>query len=268
MRVALAVALGQLGDARGRSLLQGLLVDAEAEVRRAAAFALGQLGAKEATRALIVAAVDDDAEVGSVAVEALGKLGAPLADVRRALGALDAAEAWRRLAPPLPFREPGTVAAAIEGLAADDPAVRRGAAFGLAREPRPAAAETLRALLGDGDAAIRAWAARGLSLAGSLDDLTRLLPLLDDAAPSPRVLAVRAGAALLAQVRRCRRSMGRAARALVAGRTRRARRRSSGRRLPHASSTRCARASPRESHASAIWRSERWSRAGSPIARS
>jgi cyclophilin family peptidyl-prolyl cis-trans isomerase/HEAT repeat protein len=198
IRVALATALGRIGDPRGRSLLQGLLVDAEPEVRRAAAFALGVLGAKEATRALIVAAVDDDGEVGALAVEALGKLGAPLADVRRALGALDAAEAWRRLAPFLfRFKEPAAVEAAKEGLARPEPEVRRGAAYALAREPKPEGAATLRTLLGDGDPAIRAWAARGVGIVGSIGDLSLLFPLLEDGARSPRVQALRAAAGLL-----------------------------------------------------------------------
>jgi cyclophilin family peptidyl-prolyl cis-trans isomerase len=204
VREALAVALGRIGDPRGRSLLQGLLVDAEAEVCRAAAFALGQLGAKEATRALIVAAVDDDAEVGALAVEALGRLGTPLADVRRALGALETGEAWRRLAPSLfRFKEPATVAAAEEALAPVPsggvaPAeIRRGAVFALSREPRPEGAATLRRLLADADPVIRARAARGVGIVGALDDLARLLPLVDDVERSPRIQALRAGAALL-----------------------------------------------------------------------
>ena len=43
VRTDLAVALGRIGDPRGRGLLQGLLIDVEPEVRRAAAFALGEL---------------------------------------------------------------------------------------------------------------------------------------------------------------------------------------------------------------------------------
>ena len=90
IRLDLAVTLGRIGDARGRGLLQGLLIDIEPEVRRAAAFALGELGAPEAVPALLRASVDDDSETGTLAVEALGKLQAPLADVRRTLTAISA----------------------------------------------------------------------------------------------------------------------------------------------------------------------------------
>jgi cyclophilin family peptidyl-prolyl cis-trans isomerase/HEAT repeat protein len=200
VRRALAVALGRIGDRRGRSLLQGLLVDSDAEVRRAAAFALGELGAAEATRSLVTAAVDDDEELGALAVEALGKLAAPLADVRRALGAIDSETAARRMAPHLfRFREPATVDAAADLLRRDDPEVRRGAAYALGREAQPAGLTLLRRLVADGDPAVRAAAARGLGQVGALDDLARLLPLLADPAPSPRVQALRAGAALLAR---------------------------------------------------------------------
>jgi cyclophilin family peptidyl-prolyl cis-trans isomerase len=198
VRRALAVALGRIGDPRGRSLLQGLLVDADLETRRAAAFALGELGAPEAKAALVAAAADPDRELGALAVEALGKLGAPLAEVTKSLGALAPEDRRSRLAPFLfRFKEPAMVDAAREALVSSDPAVRRGAAYGLAREPRPEGAATLRQLLADGDAQIRAWAARGLGEVGELADLTRLEPLLADAADSPRIQALRAGAKLL-----------------------------------------------------------------------
>jgi len=200
-RRALATALGRIGDPRGRSLLQGLLVDTDSEVRRAAAFALGELGSSDATRALIVAAVDDDSEVGSLAVEALGKIGAPLADVRRALGAIDAGEAWRRLAPFLfRFHEDGVVEAAVEGLKSDDPEVHRGAAYALGRDARPGGRTALLGLLADPDPFVRAIAARGVGQVGGIEDLPRLLPLIDETAISPRVQALRAAAAILGRV--------------------------------------------------------------------
>jgi HEAT repeat protein len=198
VRRALAVALGRIGDPRGRSLLQGLLVDLDVEVRREAAFALGELGGVEAQRALLVAAVDDDAEVGSLAVEALGKLAAPLAEVRRTLGALEPAAARRRLAPHLfRFAQPGAVDAAADLLSVADPELRRGAAYALGRAPQPAGLALLRGLLADRDGFVRASAARGLGAVGTLDDLARLLPLVDDPAASPRIQAMRAGAAIL-----------------------------------------------------------------------
>ena len=135
VRTDLAVALGRIGDPRGRGLLQGLLIDVEPQVRRAAAFALGELefpadvaapptpptsasaasSASSAISALLRASVDDDAETGALAVEALGKLQAPLADVRRTLTALAPDAAARRLAPALfRFREDAMVEVAVE----------------------------------------------------------------------------------------------------------------------------------------------------------
>jgi cyclophilin family peptidyl-prolyl cis-trans isomerase/HEAT repeat protein len=198
VRRSLAVALGRIGDRRGRSLLQGLLVDSSIEVRRSAAFALGQLGDPAAERALIAAAVDDDEELGSLAVEALGKLKRPLADVRRALSALDPGAAWRRLAPFLfRFHDPAMTDAAREGLASDDPEVRAGCAYALGRQPKPEAADALRGLLADPDPRIRAWAARGLGEVGGLDDLARLAPLVDGSQASPAIQALRSAGRIL-----------------------------------------------------------------------
>ena len=194
----LAVALGRIGDARGRSLLQGLLVDTDPEVRRDAAFALGELGDAEAKRALITAAVDDDEELGRLAVESLGKLGAPLAEVRRALGAIAPATGWSRLAPALfRFAEPAAVEAAREGLATGDTRVRSASAYALGRLARPEGVADLRALVADPDPFVRAWAARGLGEAGGPEDLARLAPLTADSEPSPAIQALRAGGRIL-----------------------------------------------------------------------
>lgn len=200
-REELAVALGRIGDPRGRGMLQGLLLDGETRVRRAAAFALGEIGDREARPALIRATVDDDREVGALAVEALGKLGAPLADVRRPLGALVPAEGAARLAPFLfRFPEEAMPGVASELLASsDDPKVRMGAAYALAREARPDGAGALRALLVDGEAQIRAWAARGLGEVGGVEDLGPLRNGLADASASVRIQTLSAGRKILAR---------------------------------------------------------------------
>jgi len=202
VREELAVAVGRIGDARGRGILQGLLLDSEVAVRRAAAFALGELGDAAARPALVRATVDDDAEVGALAVEALGKLATPLAEVRRPLGALDQATAARRLAPFLfRFKEEATPAVAAELLASqEDGDVRFGAAYALGREPRPEGAEILRGLLADPDARIRAWSARGLGEVGAAEDLVGLGQLLADASPSVRIQALRAGSRLVSRL--------------------------------------------------------------------
>ncbi|MFN7941694.1 MAG: peptidylprolyl isomerase [Thermoanaerobaculia bacterium] len=217
-RQDLAVALGRIGDARGRPMLQGLLVDSEVEVRRAAAFALGELDDKAGVPALLRAAVDDDTETGALAVEALGKLGAPLADVRRVLGALDPAPARDRLLPFLfRFKEPAAVDVARAALACAAPcpysdraalarvteleSPRSAAVYALSREPRPESADLLRSALADPEAAIRGWAARGLAAAGALEDLPDLLARVDDTDPGVRVQALRAGAAIVGRAK-------------------------------------------------------------------
>jgi cyclophilin family peptidyl-prolyl cis-trans isomerase/HEAT repeat protein len=191
IREALAETLGRIGDPRGRSFLQGLLVDGQAEVRRAAAFALGELGATEARSALLRAAVDPDAETGALAVEALGKLGAPLDEVRRVLAALDGVEGAARLAPHLfRFRESAAVDAARELLLLERRDLRAGAAYALGRLALPEGRTQLRALLGDPEPFVRAWAARGLGEVGEPADLGALLPLALAEAPSPRIQAL------------------------------------------------------------------------------
>ena len=200
VRRDLAVALGRIGDGRGRGMLQGLLIDSEPTVRQSAAFALGELAVPEAVPALLRAAVDDDAATGVLAVEALGKLQAPLADVRRTLTALDPPEAALRLAPALfRFKEDSLVDAAAELLASPDPAVHAGAAYALGRDARAGALPHLRRLLSDPEPKVRAWAARGLGDVGDLSDFSRLEAVLADPALSPRIQAVRAGARILAR---------------------------------------------------------------------
>lgn len=201
LREELAVALGRIGDVRGRSLLQGLLIDGAPEVRRAAAFALGELGAPEAVVALRTAAVDDDPETGSLAVEALGKLAAPLSDVERILGALEPGERDRRLAPHLfRFKDPSSVAVAQRLLASADPDLREKAAYALGREARPEGLGALRTLVVDSNPRIRAWAARGLGIVGGAEDLAPLLELARDPEASPRTQALAAAGRIVERV--------------------------------------------------------------------
>ena len=110
---------------------------------------------------------------------------------------------WQRLAPALfRFDEPAAVEAAREGLESRGRATRGSAptcAYALGRLARPEGAEALRGLIGDSDPAVRAWAARGLGEVGGIEDLARLAPLTADAAPSPAIQALRAGARLVAR---------------------------------------------------------------------
>jgi len=199
LREDLAVALGRIPDRQGRTVLQGLLIDDAAAVRRAAAFALGELEDPEAQTALFQAARDADRETGVLAVEALGKLGARVVDVLEALLPLPETERWARLLPSLfRFKEETIVALAERGLNQTDPELHARAAYALSRDPFPKALPTLRKLLADANPRVRAWAARAVGLVGTGEDLPALRPLLDDGDPGPLIQSLRAARALIA----------------------------------------------------------------------
>ncbi len=122
--------------------------------------------------------------------------------MRRALADLDPAEARARLLPALHrFSGSRRDEAAAAGLEAPEDELRIAAAYALTREPRPRRAAELRALLAAPEARIRAWAARALGEVGDAGELERLLPLLDDPDPGPRIQALRAASRLLAEGR-------------------------------------------------------------------
>jgi cyclophilin family peptidyl-prolyl cis-trans isomerase/HEAT repeat protein len=198
-RAALAAALGRIPGQEAGSVLAGLLIDDQAEVRRAAAFSMGLRGDAAARPALRQAMLDPDRETGALAVEALGRLATPLVEVAEQLLKLSEEERWPRLLPYLfRFKDEALVPLAEHGLGLPDPELHRWSAYALARDPLPAAAPLLRRLTGDPDPLVRAWAARGLGrVGGGSEDLAALAPLLTDAASGPVVEALRAGAALV-----------------------------------------------------------------------
>ncbi len=203
----LALALGRIGDPRGRSLLEQMLAAAPAETRRHAALALGLLGEPAAVRALRTVVADPDSETGRLAIEALAKLGAPLVDVIAAADSLDGEELWKRLAPGL-FRFPlEDILAAIDPLLGEDgSALHPDIAHGVGRkasgvEPDSALAESartaLRRFLDHPEPWARGWAARGLGSVGVGTDLAALRSGLDDPHPGPVIQTLRATAALI-----------------------------------------------------------------------
>lgn len=205
LRENLAVSLGRIPDRRGRTVLEGLLIDEDPAVRRAAAFGLGELEDPEAQTALFAAVRDPDRETGALAVEALGKLKAPVVDVMEALLSVSEQERWARLIPYLfRFKEETIVALAERGLTLPDPALHLRAAYALSRDPFPKALPTLRNLLADPEPRIRAWAARALGIVGGAEDLAALRPLLDDDSggttsdTGPLIQALRSSRALIA----------------------------------------------------------------------
>jgi cyclophilin family peptidyl-prolyl cis-trans isomerase/HEAT repeat protein len=204
LREDLAMALGRIPDRQGLSALQGLLVDDQPAVRRAAAFSIGLLGDPEGQQALFAAVRDKDRETGVLAVEALGRLGGRTVDVLEALLPLPEEERWARLLPHLfRFKDDTVVSLAERGLKTPDPALHAAAAFALAREPKAQALPTLRMLLADPSPRVRAWAARALGIAGGEEDLAALRPLLDETNPAagdpgPLIQALRSARALAA----------------------------------------------------------------------
>ncbi|HEX5760817.1 MAG TPA: HEAT repeat domain-containing protein, partial [Thermoanaerobaculia bacterium] len=201
LREELADALGRAGDPAGRGMLEGLLIDDEPPVRRAAAFALGELEDAAAMPALVAALRDPDRETGSLAVEALAKLGARAVDVAEGLLPLQPeTERWARLLPHLfRFKDEARVALAERALTVPDAELHAQAAYALGRDALPAAAAPLRGLLADPDPWVRSWAARGLGAVGEPADVPRLRPLLDAADASPIIQALRAAHLLITE---------------------------------------------------------------------
>jgi cyclophilin family peptidyl-prolyl cis-trans isomerase/HEAT repeat protein len=199
LRGDLALTLGRIGDPSSRPVLETLLEDRSAEVRREAAFALGLLGEAADPGALLSATLDEDRRVGRLAVEALARSGMPLSSVVSLLAELDPEEAWRRLLPALFRFDPEAARPlAMEALEHAPSELRSWAVYALARQALPPSAVALRELLGDSDPWVRGWAARALGGIGDGSDLARLRPLLEDAEPGPTIHTLRAARGLVA----------------------------------------------------------------------
>jgi cyclophilin family peptidyl-prolyl cis-trans isomerase/HEAT repeat protein len=210
-----ALAAGRAGDPAAVDLLLAALSDTDEVVRTNAAFALGLLGNARALPSLLAyVRAAPAAEQGASQVEAvaaIARIGGPdaAAAIREILGngsvpgaatspAASSAlvEAWR-LAERAPIRS-------IIGYVDDpDAGVRWRALFTLGRLRSPDGAAAVAAGLQDGDPAVRAVAARGITRAlldtSRLDRRVvadRLRPLLGDTTWGVRVNALRALAAL------------------------------------------------------------------------
>jgi len=199
LRADLAVALGRIGDDRGRTALQTLLADRRPQVRRSAAFSLGQLADPASTSYLLRAVRDSDTETGLWAVAALAELEVELATVVEAGESLRPGELWQRLLPYL-FRFPAEqiYPVAEQALHLDKSDLKAMAVYALARNPDPRAAPLLRACLTDAHPQVRGWAARALGQVGDRSDLARLEPLLSDSRSGPAIQAMRAAQQLIA----------------------------------------------------------------------
>jgi cyclophilin family peptidyl-prolyl cis-trans isomerase len=198
LKTELAIALGRIGDPRGRFPLEEMLADDKAEVRRAAAFGLGQLGEERAADALLRTVADPDAETGRLTIEALARLEVGLAEVIGAAGELGQSAFWSRLLPSLfLFDNEKSLPVAEEALKLESAELHAWAAYALTRNPLPEGAGLVRTLLDDRDPWVRGWAARALGRVGERQDLERLRPLLDDAEPGPIIQTLRAAKVLV-----------------------------------------------------------------------
>jgi peptidylprolyl isomerase len=136
IRAKAALTLGQIGEPASVPDLEKAAADSSAKTRASAACALGLIAERSAQEALEKLAADADSDVRAAAAEALGRIhdagGAGtihtlLADPDPSVRATAGLAAWK-------FPEPGPLLdPLIANLGSDDPQVRAGAAYALAR---------------------------------------------------------------------------------------------------------------------------------------
>jgi cyclophilin family peptidyl-prolyl cis-trans isomerase len=182
VRARTALALGRVGDRRGRALLDALLSDRSPEVAAAAAFGSQLLGDPAATDELIPLLSSREPTVVQAAAKAIGFLGR--GDGQDALVA-----AVEKVASPEPratilrslwrFSVPATEQAALRFVSDPDGRVRFGAVYAIARKPLESSLPALTTALSDGDPDIAAYAARALGILGKKESLGPLFAALE-----------------------------------------------------------------------------------------
>ncbi|HEU5248579.1 MAG TPA: HEAT repeat domain-containing protein [Thermoanaerobaculia bacterium] len=186
IRARAAIAIGRIGDPRGRGLIVALLSDREAEVQKAAAFGSQILGDASVTADLIPLLTQRDASVAQAAAKAIGFLG-------RGDGQDALVDAVTKVASPEPratilrslwrFAAPATEQAALRFAADPDTRVRFGAIYAIARKPLESSLPALTAALSDADADTAAYAARALGILAKKESVEPLLAALDSGKP-------------------------------------------------------------------------------------
>jgi HEAT repeat protein len=180
-------------DATGLRVLEGLLSDDDAAVRRLAAHALGDFEPKPADAALVLALEDRDAGVRVEALNSLDRLGGPSA-VRAARQCLSDPEAAVRQAA-LTLLTNADALPERTLLADDDPTVRAQAAALLLGHDDDAR-QTLVGAARDGSSRVRAGALRGIAAARIGDAASIAIEALADPDAEVRAEALRAIAAM------------------------------------------------------------------------
>jgi cyclophilin family peptidyl-prolyl cis-trans isomerase/HEAT repeat protein len=171
----------------GVDALAPLVSDPSDEVRRNVAFALGEIEDPAAVETLFILTRDQaNADVAAEAVEALSKLASsvPLARFSELTTAAQR-EGVRARAVRFLFRWKSDPASAIAAAAldADDPIIRREAAYSLSRRGYAPARAALELLLSDSDTLTRSYAARALGAIADRQSLPRLIAALGDLHP-------------------------------------------------------------------------------------
>jgi cyclophilin family peptidyl-prolyl cis-trans isomerase/HEAT repeat protein len=174
--------------------LGALIGDGQANVRVAVAFALGQIGDPAAADTLVQLAGDrENADVAAEAVEALSKLAPkfPLGQYA-SLTAESQREGVRARAIRYLFRFRSDDASAIaaNALGSPAPAIRQEAAYALARRAYPPGRARLELLISDPNMLTRTYAARALGAIAAPESLPVLVGALNDPQPWVRTNAV------------------------------------------------------------------------------
>jgi cyclophilin family peptidyl-prolyl cis-trans isomerase/HEAT repeat protein len=186
IRARASLALGRIGDDRGKASLRDLLKDPVPEVRAAAAFACEPMGDPTLTPDLLPLLSDSDARVAAAAAKAVGFLGR--GDGQDALiAAIPSAGAPEPRASMLAalwkVSNSATQGAVLPYAADPDSRVRGAAVYALARKPIEGSQSALTAALTDSDPDTAAIAARGLGVLGQKESLSPLTASLDSGKP-------------------------------------------------------------------------------------
>jgi cyclophilin family peptidyl-prolyl cis-trans isomerase/HEAT repeat protein len=186
IRARAALAVGRIGDSRGRPILAELLNDPTPQVQAAAAFGSQLLADPTLTSELLPLLDGRDATVGAAAAKAIGFLAR--GDGQDALvAAVDKAPTpepratilrslWR-------FAAPATEGAALRYVNDPDDRVRFGAVYAIARKPLETSLPALTAALGDRNADTAAYAARAIGILGKKGSIEPLFAALNSGKP-------------------------------------------------------------------------------------
>jgi len=209
-------AMGRIQDPEYVPALASALNDSDRELRLAALFALGQMGMpvgsrppSAAAKACFACLDDPDEAIVAAALQALGKLApanlparvtpflsndAPRVreEAAYALFRYGFVPVWRRdRDEPVELPRPSVIAL-IGAFDDPEPDVRLAAVYLFSRSTQPDVASALSDRLLDSDERVRMFAARSLGLAGSVEQIPKLLEATSDSSPRVRTEAIAA----------------------------------------------------------------------------